>query len=54
MKFTALLFQPLSYVCCSSTIILKVEEEFSFPVKATKQGLVLALEYMNVQLQLNV
>lgn len=50
MKFNALLFQPLRYICRSSTIVLKVEQELSFPVKATKQGLVLALEDKNMQL----
>lgn len=44
MKFSALLFQPLCYICCGSTIVLKVEQELSFPIKATKQSLVLALK----------
>lgn len=50
MKFNALLFQPLCYIRCSSTIVLKVEQELSFPVKVTKQSLVLALEDNNMQL----
>lgn len=44
MKFSALLFQPLCYICRSSTVVLKMEQELSFPIKATKQGLVLALK----------
>lgn len=50
MKFNALLFQPLCDICCGSTEVLKVEQELSFPVKATKQGSVLALKDKNTQL----
>lgn len=50
MKFNALLFQPFCYICRGSTIVLKVEQELSFPVKTTNQGLVLSLEGKNMQL----
>lgn len=53
-KLSALLFQPLRYICCGRAVILKVEQELSFPVKAAKAGLVLALEDRSMQLCLSV